>query len=155
MQWTAGQYAGFSEVKPWNVLDSRYPTYNVASETNDPNSLLTHYRTLISLRNNHPALRTGELFLLSTFNEGLFACLRTTTAESVLVIVNLTNAPIRDYQLSLDSSSLAQGEYTPVSLMNEIPLATLTVRDNGHIFYYIPLPEIPPYATIMMQLQLK
>jgi hypothetical protein len=128
------------------------PVFNVSTETGDPNSLLSHYRTLISLRNSHQALQTGELFLLSTNNPGLFACLRTTAGESVLVIVNLANAPIYDYQWSLPASTVPQGEYTPVSLLYKTPLARLTVLDEGRILKYIPVPEIPPYATIMMSL---
>lgn len=69
MQWNGGQYAGFSDVAPWEMPDHHYRTFNVAAETGDPKSILSHYRTLISLRNSHPALRTGELFLPSTFNQ--------------------------------------------------------------------------------------
>jgi glycosidase len=155
MQWSAEPIVGFSSAKPWSTFDTNYAAFNVSAETNDSNSLLTHYRTLISLGNSHPALRTGELFLLSTFNKGLFACLRTTADESVLVIVNLTNEPIRDHNLSLPASTLLQGEYVPVSLLDKTPLATLTVLDEGSILNYIPVPEIPPYATIMMWLQSK
>jgi len=39
-------------------------SFNVAAETGDRESLLSHYRTLIFLRNAHPALRTGRLYLL-------------------------------------------------------------------------------------------
>lgn len=155
MQWSAEKYAGFSQARPSTPLDASYPTINVATETGDPNSLLSHYRTLISLRKDHPALRTGELFLLSTDHPGLFACLRTTADEAVLVMVNLTNAAIRDYKLSVPASALAQGEYAPVSLLDETPLTTLAVLEAGRILNYVPVPEIPPYATIMMGLQSK
>jgi glycosidase len=155
MQWTAGKYAGFSQAKPSTPLDVSYPIYNVAAEIGDPNSLLSHYRTLISLRNSHPALRTGDLRLLSTVNPGLFACLRTTLYESVLAIVNLTGSSIRDYQFTLASSTLTQGEYAPISLLDKTPLATMTVLDHGQIFNYVPVPEIPPYATIMILLKKK
>lgn len=155
MQWSGERYAGFSDVTPWETPDPDYPIFNVAVETGDPKSILSHYRTLISLRNSYPALRTGELSLLFTFNQGLFGCLRTTADESVLVIVNLTNAPVSDYKLSLSASALPQGEYAPISLLDETPLTTLTVLDNGRISNYLPIAEIPPYATIMIQLTSK
>lgn len=150
MQWTAGKYAGFSPVKPSTPLDARYPTYNVAAETGDPNSLLSHYRALISLRNRYPALRTGELFIFTTNQPGLFACLRTTSDEAVLVMVNLTNAVIRDYTLSLPASPLPPSEYVPVSLLDSTPLTALSVLAQGRITDYVPVPEIPPYTTIML-----
>jgi hypothetical protein len=85
----------------------------------------------------------------------LFVCLRTTPDESVLVIVNLTGSPLRDQQLSLATSALPQGDYAPVSLLDETPLAALTVLDKGRILNYVPVLEIPPYATFMLSLQAK
>lgn len=155
MQWSGERYAGFSDVAPWEKPDSDYPVFNVAAETSDPESILSHYRSLISMRNSHAALRTGELALLFTFNQGLFGCLRTTADESILVIVNLTDAPVRDYKLSLPASTLLPGEYAPVSLLAETPLTALTVLEKGQISNYVPAAEIPAYATIMMQLELK
>jgi glycosidase/maltose-binding protein MalE len=152
MQWSGGQYAGFSDVAPWRLPGAYYETYNVASETGDPASLLSHYRTLISLRNAHPALRTGRLFLPFGSDPGVFAGLRTAAEGSVLVLVNLTNAPIQEYQLSLASSDLFPGDYAPIALLDDTPLAKLTVSSGGQISNYIPLMEIPAYATIMMQL---
>jgi alpha-amylase len=152
MQWTGGPYAGFSDVEPWTMPDVD-PAFNASAEAGDPNSLLSHYRTLISLRNSYPALRTGDLFLLSTDNPGLFACLRTTPDESVLAIVNLTGSSIRDAQFSLLASTMIQGEYVPISLLDKNPLATMIVLDNGRIRNYVPADEIPPYATIMMLLK--
>jgi alpha-amylase len=155
MQWSASQYAGFSDVIPTMMPDNQYATVNVSAQASDPNSLLSHYRTLISLRNSHPALRTGELYLLSTLDQGLFACLRTTSDESILVVLNLTGSPIQDYQLSLDASTLPQGEYSAISLMGVTDLAPLKVFDNGVLRDYVPLREIPPYATIMLSLKSK
>jgi glycosidase len=154
MQWTGGPYGGFSDVAPWTPPDVD-PTYNVAAEAQDPNSLLSHYRSLISLRNSHPALRTGKLFLPSTSNEGLFACLRVAPDESILVLVNLTGSPIRQYQLLLVTSALAKGEYGAVSLLGGTPGEALTVVGPGRIVNYVPVPEIAPYATMMLQLQPK
>ncbi len=150
MQWSSSQYAGFSDVSPWIMPDNQYTSVNVSSEANNPTSLLSHYRQLISLRNTYPALRTGELFLLTASNQGLFACLRTSADEAVLAVINLTGSPIRDYQLSLRSSALPQGEYYPVSLLDETSINTLAVLENGRIVDYMPLPEIPAYATIIL-----
>lgn len=138
------QYAGFSDVAPWIMPDANASAFNVAVETGDPGSLLSHYRTLIALRKVHPALRTGELFLLSTFNQGLFACLRTTPDESVLVIVNLTGSPIRDYRLSLAASPLLEGEVVPVPLSGQTPLAALTVLPGGYLSDFVPVPRFRP-----------
>jgi glycosidase len=154
MQWTGGRYVGFSDLAPWSVPDVD-PLSNVSAETGDPNSILSHYRTLISLRNRYPALRTGELFLLSTSAQGLFACLRTSPAESVLILVNLSSSPVPEPKLSLEAGPLSQGEYDPITLLADTRLAALTVLDKGRISNYVPAPVIPPYATIVMLLQSK
>jgi alpha-amylase len=154
MQWTGGQNAGFSGVTPWKLPDIN-AKFNVAAENGEPDSLLSHYRTLISLRNSHPALRTGELFLLSTSNQGLFACLRTTADESILAMVNLSGSPIQDYELSLASSTLSQGEFTAVALLGDTAPADITILAGGGIGDYQPVPVILPYDTIMLSLAAK
>lgn len=149
MQWTAEEYAGFSDVPPWEFPDKNREI-NVEAQLDDPFSLFVHYRTLISVRNTHQALRTGEMTLLSTDDWGLFACLRTTGKESMLVLINLSNQPIRNYQLTSRSSPLAPSDYIPVSLLDGTRFEKLSVLDNGRIVDYIPIPEISPYSTIMM-----
>jgi len=110
---------------------------------------------LISLRSSHPALRTGDLWRVYTGNPGLFACLRTTPDDSVLAIVNLTASSIRNAQFSLLTSTMIQGEYVPISLLDKTPLDTMTVLNHGRILNYVPVQQIPPYATIMMLLKKK
>jgi glycosidase len=152
MQWSGGQYAGFSTAAPWKASDSD-PVHNVAAQSADPNSLFTHYRAWIAQRLSHPALRTGELSLLSASDPGVFACLRTSADEAILVLVNLTGAPLRGLRLSLNSSPLEAGDYKAASLWDGAELATVTVAAGGKIADYTPLAEIPPYTTLLIGLQ--
>ena len=60
MQWSAAANAGFTTGTPWELLNPDYARgVNVAAQIEDPISLLSYYRTLIQLRNSHPALQTG------------------------------------------------------------------------------------------------
>lgn len=152
MQWTAEQFAGFSDAVPWKAPDASYPVVNVAAQVGDPRSLLAHYRSWIALRSAHPALRGGGMFLLSTTHPGVFACLRSGSGEALLALVNLTGAPIRDERLSLVASALPKGEYFPVTVMGEAAASPLTVEAGGHIEGYAPVAEIAPYATLVFQL---
>jgi alpha-amylase len=153
MQWSADIYAGFSSVKPWSPPDSNFSIYNVASESGDLNSVLSHYRTLISLRKEHSSLRTGDLFLFTSSNPGLFACLRTDPDEYILILINLTGSTIRDYDLTIGKSSLPKGEYTTHGLLHgDIIAIPPRVLDRGQIMDYIPLMEIPAYSTSIIQL---
>lgn len=154
MQWSGGTNAGFSEAKPWAAAEVD-PQFNVAAETGDPDSLLSHYRRLIALRRDHPALQTGELFLPSTNNPGLFAALRVANGEAVMALVNLTGALVEDYRLSVPLSGLPPGEYAPTPLLGDSAASALTVLDKGRVTNYVPLAEIPPYATILWWMEVK
>ncbi|EYF07836.1 Maltodextrin glucosidase [Chondromyces apiculatus DSM 436] len=65
MPWTAAPGAGFSPpgVTPWRPLHPDHPRVNVATQHDDPTSLLWHYRRLLHLRRAHPALSLGALVL--------------------------------------------------------------------------------------------
>jgi alpha-glucosidase len=62
MQWDAGPNAGFCppEVEPWLPLADDYKTSNVASEREDPASMLELHRRLLALRRAEPALSLGS-----------------------------------------------------------------------------------------------
>jgi oligo-1,6-glucosidase len=101
MQWSDDKNAGFSSGSPWFQVDPNYLQINVSDEMKDPASLFSHYKTLIGLRNAHPALRIGSLNIVSSSNPGLFASLRVSSTEAMLVLINLTKNPINNFSLSL------------------------------------------------------
>jgi glycosidase len=60
MSWTGdSSNGGFSTGKPFRVLSSNVATFNVASQLDDPDSLLAFYRSLLALRKQLPALVEG------------------------------------------------------------------------------------------------
>lgn len=152
MQWSTQPFAGFSTVSPWQPLNPNWASFNVESETSDPASLLSQYRSLILLRSQHAALRVGDLSLLTTGNLVLYAILRHSQQEAVLVLINLSGSPIHDYALSAAQSSLPAGTYTLSPLLGTGAFAPLTVNSDGGFSQVMPLPEIPPYATLILQL---
>ena len=92
MQWTGDSASvGFSTGKPWRDPSSDYPTVNVANETSDPNSLLSYYRDLIHLRNEHSALRTGHTIVIDSGNRSVYALLRYDDNEAILIPVSYTH----------------------------------------------------------------
>ena len=128
---------------------------NASQQTDDPGSLLSHYRSLITLRKAHPALRVGDLNIVSTGNPGLFASLRISSTEAALMIINLTNTAISNYRLSLNKSTLQRGSYIATPLMGQGPFVDLRVNSQGGFANYIPLTDIPAYATLIVQLSPK
>ena len=64
IQWDSSVNAGFSEDTPWLPVNPNYTEINVASQINDPDSLLAYYKKLIALRKDSVYKETivyGEL----------------------------------------------------------------------------------------------
>ncbi|MFZ5903964.1 MAG: alpha-amylase family glycosyl hydrolase [Chloroflexota bacterium] len=151
MQWSAGANAGFTTGTPWEMPNTDYAQgVNIAAQVDDPASLLSHYRALIAMRTSHSALRTGNTLIFETANKGLFASLRVDGTEAILVLVNLTEAPISDYALSLKSSPLEPGQYDLLSLLGGGEFSPLSVNEGGKVTGFVPLVEVPAYATLIL-----
>ena len=153
MQWSAATNGGFTTApRAWESLNNDYVTKNVAVQTDDPASLLSFYRHLIQLRNQHVALRIGDTVVLETGNRSVVALLRYTADEVILALVNLGKESVSDYGLTGAESPL-RGGYQPVFLLESGSPAPLTVTASGGLAGYQPVPRLPPYATLILQLQ--
>lgn len=136
MPWTgeAPGY-GFSTAKPWEPMAEDVATTNVAAQTDDPASLLSHYRTLIGLRAAHPALGvTGSLTSVQASVKGVYAVLRhdPVSGESAIVISNLTDEPVPDVGLSLTDGPLCGTPSLGLALGSPtVDLGSLQVTATG------------------------
>jgi glycosidase len=151
MQWTGEAKAGFTTAIPWQALNNDYKTINVADQSGNPDSLLEHYRQLIALRNQHPALNSGATVLVKSEARRLLSYLRTQGDETVLVIINVDDQPAADYTLTLAKGPLS-GAYSVTSLLGEVSASAPSVNAAGGFDAYTPLAEIPPYAVLILQL---
>ena len=160
MQWSAEANAGFSSGQPWEAVNPDYAAKNVAAQLQAPDSLLAHYRSLIHLRRTYPALRVGETMLLESSSPQLLAYLRLLPAQKnagvqmILIVINLDEGEVVDYQLSLEHGRLS-GEYQGEALFGTPPSAQvspLTADAAGGFDAYQPLPSLPAYGTLIVQL---
>jgi alpha-amylase len=152
MQWSAVPFTGFSIAAPWEAVGPGWEENNVILETDDPTSILSHYRNLIQARSQHAALRVGDLSVVATGNDALYGIMRVSKEEAILVLINLSGQAVTDYSLQLAQSSLAQGSYTLVLIMGEGEITPVTISSGGGFSQFVPLAEIPPYATFILQL---
>ena len=88
MPWDGTPGGGFTTGRPWHRFAPGLERTNVAAQTDDPASLLSHYRALIRARHSSAALAVGELEFLSRTGPVL-AFLRIEGSERVLVAHNL------------------------------------------------------------------
>jgi len=152
MQWCADQFACFSTVAPWEDVGNDYQTYNVQTEQKDAQSIFSHYQALITLRNEHAALRVGDAYLPNSDAPGLFVDLRQSKQEKILVVINLSKTAITNYSIDLSQSTLPVKMYRALPLMGGASFADITIDSNGKLAPYQPTAEIPPYTTLIMQL---
>ena len=150
MLWSDEKYAGFSTVYPWEPTIRNYQEINVATETTDPNSLLTLYRTLIGVRNDHAGLRVGDYVGVKSDNPSLLPFLRVSNEETLLVIINLSTEAANGYMLSLNQGPLS-GSYRLVPILGEGTLPDLNANANGGFDSYQPNLEIPANEFLIIQ----
>ncbi|MEP0804083.1 MAG: alpha-amylase [Chloroflexota bacterium] len=151
MQWDASPNAGFTSGRPWQRVNADFPFVNVAAQQGADGSLLEHYRTLIQLRNAHPALRVGKTYVAESTSNKILAYLRASGNETLLVLIHIGSAPLSEYKLDLSSGPLA-GQYTAASLLDASTPAPLTANDKGGFDGYVPFAELPPYSIFVIQL---
>jgi alpha-glucosidase len=92
MQWDAAPNAGFTTGRPWLPLAADARAVNVASQRDDPTSILTLTRRLLSLRRQSPALSVGAWEALDVAGDVL-AYVRSSAASRCLVALNLGSSP--------------------------------------------------------------
>src|SRR5215207_9857683 len=151
MQWTNEEGAGFTSGTPWEAINSEYATINVDAQTGDSASLLEWYRSLIELRNAHPALRVGRTYVAESDSNKLVAYVRASKDETLLVLINLDDEALTGYELELGVGPLS-GNYRAESLLDDSTIDPLQANDKGGFDTYAPLAEIPAYGVMVIQL---
>jgi alpha-glucosidase len=92
MQWDNGPNAGFTQGAPWLRLDRNHARINVATQLEDPFSILNLHHRLLRLRAREPALHSGSYAPFHSDTQCL-AYLRVAEGSRFLVALNLTHRP--------------------------------------------------------------
>ncbi len=133
MQWTSGANSGFTTGTPWNAVNSNYQTYNVATEQQDPESLLRWYQELIRVRNDSPALRRGTHEPIGTSSSSVLAFVRSDEQQTVLCMVNTSSNAVNDLSLTGSAQSLVPGDHTLINLLDPGDTLNVTVSAEYEI----------------------
>jgi oligo-1,6-glucosidase len=90
MQWDDSPNAGFTDGKPWLKVNPNHPEINANAAGKDPDSVLAHYRKLITLRHKEPAVANGDFQMLLADDEQIYAFTRRLDDVELLVLANLS-----------------------------------------------------------------
>jgi alpha-glucosidase len=96
MPWDATPNGGFCppDVKPWLPLGPAGIGIDVASQRDDPCSMLALTRELLRLRRENDALAIGSYMPIDAAPDGCFAWIREHDGARIAVVLNLSSAPI-------------------------------------------------------------
>ena len=91
MQWDQTVHAGFSEHSPWIQVNENYTKgINVATQEQDPKSVLHFFRKAAALRKTTPGLIYGSYELIDENNEAIYAYTRTYQDKVYLVVLSFS-----------------------------------------------------------------
>jgi len=142
---------GFTGGSPWEAMAPGVESANVATQTGDPGSLLSHYRALIGLRMASAALRDGDLIPIGQASPGIYAYLRHGAGETVLVVANLTDGPISDPSLTLPDGPLCGTPRADV-LLGAASADAPVVTGTGGFSGYVPVDHLDPRQVVVVRL---
>ena len=94
MQWNNSSYAGFSKAAPWMKVNPDYQDINVEKQRNDPDSILSYYKTLIKLRKNYKVIVYGKYELLNPISEYIWAYKRKLDNTVMTVMANFSDQTV-------------------------------------------------------------
>jgi alpha-amylase len=129
MRWDKSDNAGFSKGFFWYPMSTKDPNISVEAQTAVKDSLLNHYKRLLRLRFKYPALATGGYTPVEGGDQ-IFAYVRHTEDQKVLVVVNLSSNPNKA-MLDLRATPLAQARGPLQELTLGKTLAPLTDQNSA------------------------
>ena len=152
MQWDASATAGFTTAEPWEPLAEVRDGASVAEQNDDPDSLLSQYRNLIRLRLDHPALRVGEFVAVKSDPSSVYAYLRHSEEETLMVLLNLGQESDSSYSLNLAQGPLTGLNLSPTMLLGDGDPVAPVVNGTGGFDSYQPLAELAPRTGYVISL---
>ncbi len=97
-QWDDSDNAGFTDGKPWIMVNPNYKRINAKEQMERKDSVFSYYQDLIRLRKRHPIIVYGRYDLLLPEDKELYVYTRTLGKEKLLVICNFSDNE-RKYKL--------------------------------------------------------
>lgn len=95
MQWSGAPNAGFTNGKPWFVVNSNYKDINVESQLDDPNSVLNFYRDALQFRRDNPVVIYGDYVEHMPKSKELYVYERNLAGKKLLVICSYSEKCVR------------------------------------------------------------
>ena len=140
MSWTSNrQNAGFTTGQPFRPVSPNAARYNAASEITNPNSILSFYKTMLTLRNTLPSIAQGSYE--SPFVSGrVMGYQRKLGAEQTLVLTNYGTRAAKVKVSNLPASSSIKALYPASTRMlasNASGEATIRIKPQSVMVFLV------------------
>jgi glycosidase len=142
---------GFTTGEPWEPFAPDAETVAISLQSEDPASLLATYRSLIRMRADHAALRTGALVLIDAAPRGVYAFLRHDGTETIAIVANLGDEPVDDIALDLAAGPLC-GTPSAEMLLGPPDARAPQVTAAGGFAAYRPIDHLDPREVVVIRL---
>ena len=155
MQWSSDKNAGFSRANPQSlylpiILDPEYhyEAINVEAQQRNPHSLLWWMKRVLTLRKRWKAFASEAIEFLHPENRKIFAFIRGTGEDRILVLCNLSRF-VQPVELDLSAFQ----HMIPLELFGRTPFPPITEKPylltlGPHAFYWFSL--VPRFAKETM-----
>lgn len=92
VQWDGGENGGFTSGEPWLGVNENHTRINMAAQMSDPDSVRSHYKRMIALRDASDVLKYGA-FRLVAAKKRLFVFDRELSGAAYRVLLNFGERP--------------------------------------------------------------
>jgi glycosidase len=152
MPWTAEvPNAGFASplAKPWHAVAGEFRSRNVATESADSASFLNLYRRLIRLNAASPALRHGRPLAVAADDRKIYAAMRESDRDAILVLANFdrTTRPCPVLQLR---RSAIPGTWKAAEVMAAATITPPELTAEGGFAAWKPLAQLAPESVYLI-----
>ena len=131
MQWTGEAKAGFTTGDPWLPVEPAAKTYNTAAEEQQPDSILSWYTQLLTLRHT-PLFQDGAYRPLQSGNAKVFAFARESAdSKGAVVVLNMSASAERIQLSGFKDTPKFQGVLLASPVAKTPTTTTLTIAPFG------------------------
>lgn len=130
VQWNDSKNAGFTEGKPWIVVNENYKTVNVRGALKNKNSIFYTYKELIKIREKMDLIKNGTFDLIDKKSQEHFSYVREYRGEKLYVFSNMTDKGIVIPEMTgVKDGKIIISNYNEVDKNSKLrPYETLAVR---------------------------
>ena len=155
MQWTSSANAGFSSTQPWHPLNNNYANYNVANQQFESESIWSQYQIWIKQRTRNTASRSGTYDFIESNNSRMFSYLRADSESNTafVVIHNLSSQNTDDITIRINNSSLTEGTYNLINILNNQNMGSINVISSGAFDTTLSEVTLAAHSSFLLKLE--